>query len=84
MGQYKLDIRGFLHHFKRLLVLEDLADMGEQVKVCVTDTGNAENEVCFLVTEVYAVGVLSMTTPDFLTVDFFSLVPCGMATPMPM
>ena len=32
--------------------------MGEQVKVCVTDTGNAENEVCFLVTEVYAVRVL--------------------------
>ena len=39
MGQYKLDIRGFLHHFKRLLVLEDLADMGEQVKVCIADTG---------------------------------------------
>ena len=29
-------------------------------------------------------GYCSMTTPDFLTVDFFSLVPCGMATPMPM
>ncbi len=59
MGQYKLDNPGvFFIISSASLVLEDLADMGEQVKVCVTDTGNAENEVCFLVTEVYAVGVL--------------------------
>ena len=70
MCEYKLHIRGFLHHFERFLVLEHLAHVGEQIEVCITDTGNTEDEVRLFVTEVNAVRVLQHDNAGFLDGGF--------------
>ena len=42
-----------LELFQRILVFQNLADIAQQVKMVVADTGNAEHEVGFFIAEVH-------------------------------
>ena len=58
MLQHIVHIGSGLELFQRILVFKDLADIAQQVKMVVADTGNAEHEVGFFITEVHALRIL--------------------------
>ena len=58
MLQHIVHIGSGLELFQRILVFKDLADIAQQVKMVVADTGNAEHEVGFFIAEVHALRIL--------------------------
>ena len=66
MLQHIVHIGSGLELFQRILVFKDLADVAQQVKVVIADTGDAEHEVDFFIAEVHALRILQQNNAGLL------------------